>query len=166
MIYLLLLTSLWASDFEKEAKAILKPIKKSFMSEMKAGLAKGTTNALEVCHLKAPHIIEGAHNDKYKFGRTSHRVRNKNNAPEAWLKPILEEYKNSTAKNKLPAKLVKVGDKKAWVEPIYIKAVCLQCHGSSISKKLQKQLDEKYPKDMATDFKLGEFRGLFWIKQR
>ena len=56
--------------------------------------------------------------------------------------------------------------KKAYMEPLYVGPQCLSCHGETLSGELKEKLNELYPNDQATGFKLGQFRGLIWIKQK
>tara|TARA_Y100000590_G_scaffold420268_1_gene522806 strand:- start:176 stop:688 length:513 start_codon:yes stop_codon:yes gene_type:complete len=165
IIILCLSVSSYGQDFEKEAKKILGPIKKSFMMELKTGLKKGPYDTIDVCHLKAPHLIEHDY-PQYEIGRTSNKIRNKANAPKKWMLDILKKYENSTRDTAVSAKVYTVEDsKKVYVEPIYIKPVCLNCHGAergSVARKIQKL----YPKDQAMGYKLGEFRGLFYLKEK
>lgn len=153
--------------FLQEAQSFLTPVKKAFMAEMQQGLKKGPYNAVDVCHLKAPHLSEGKKADKFDFGRTSHKIRNeKNAATDKWLVKAIDDYKSSSAKKpRFPQVYAVDTDKYAYVEPIYIKPVCLQCHGE-LKGSVKKRISSLYPKDQATGFKLGEFRGLFWIKQK
>ncbi|MDA8793672.1 DUF3365 domain-containing protein [Bacteriovoracaceae bacterium] len=153
-------------NFQQEAMELLGPIKKAFMKELKVGMQKGPYNAIDSCHLKAPHLIEHDKSPKYEFGRTSNKIRNYQNEPKKWMVKILAEFAETKAKDqKAPQVYTLDNKKKVYVEPIYIKAVCLNCHGSpkgSVSKRLKKL----YPKDQATGYKVGDFRGLFWVKQR
>jgi hypothetical protein len=43
--------------------------------------------------------------------------------------------------------------------------VCLKCHGSDIDPKVKAKLQEAYPEDKATGYKLGDIRGAFTISQ-
>ncbi len=167
IITLIFIPTLFASDasFMKEAQDILAPIKKSFMKEITVGLEKGPYNAIESCHIKAPHLIEFEASDRLEFGRTSLKIRNESNAPKEWIKSILKEYQDSTAKNPKAPHVYKVAGKRVYIEPIYIKAVCLLCHGAPV-ESVQKKLKARYPKDKATGYKEGEFRGVFWIKEK
>lgn len=160
-----LLFSSEQTDFKTEAQKILGPIKKAFMGELTAGLKKGAYDSVEMCHLKVPHIAEANFNEKYQFGRTSHKIRNTNNAATDWLKPLLDEYMSSTESKPLSPKVVLVEKRKAYVEPIYTKSMCLQCHGN-LQGSVKKKINQLYPKDQAVGFKLGEFRGLFWLIER
>ena len=153
------------TQFKEEALKILTPIKKAFMKELRTGLKEGPYETVDSCHLKAPHIIESDYHQTYELGRTSDKIRNKNNSPQAWLEPILKEYIGSHIEKPVEAKVFKVKNKFAYVEPIYTSAVCLKCHGD-LHGSVKKKIEALYPKDMATGYKIGEFRGLFYIKQK
>ena len=155
----------FSSNFEQTAKKFLKPIKKAFMKELKSGMTKGPYNAIDTCHLKAPHLIEHDKADKYSYGRTSLRYRSKQNKPKDWMVSILNEYNNSSAKNPMPSKVILVHGKQAFIEPIYIKPVCLNCHGN-VKGSVSKRLKKLYPNDKAIGYKLGQFRGLFWFREK
>ena len=43
--------------------------------------------------------------------------------------------------------------------------VCLKCHGSEMKPGIKAKLQELYPNDKATGFKLGDIRGAFTITQ-
>ena len=42
-------------------------------------------------------------------------------------------------------------------------ALCLQCHGSSISPEVSARLAELYPDDKATGYATGDIRGAFVV---
>ena len=151
----------------EKAASSLKPLKKNLMKtlkgEMKAG---GPVKALSACNTEAPKIKEKINKDlKAKgitIGRTSHKVRNAKNAPKEWVKSFLGDYVRGKRTGKVA---VDLGDKIGYLEPIKIaKPVCLKCHGGDIAAPITKALNEKYPHDKATGFKLNEFRGLFWVE--
>ena len=165
IIFLLVTINAYGDDFKSNALELLKPVKKAFMGELKAGLQSGPYEAIDSCHLKAPHLVEHDKSDKYNVGRTALKVRNKENAPKTWMKEILNDYKSSTAKSPKAAKVYQVKNKKVYVEPIYIKPLCLNCHGKkrgSVFKKLSKL----YPDDEAFGYDVGDFRGLFYVKEK
>jgi len=47
------------------------------------------------------------------------------------------------------------------MQAIPTQAMCLACHGESLSQELQAVLHERYPEDQATGFKEGDIRGAF-----
>lgn len=98
------------------------------------------------------------------IGRVSDRARNSENKTPSWMMSTLDKYKKSSSKNKLTARLLTHNKNDYVVKPIYMKGVCLKCHGSKIPLETKKLLEEKYPKDKAIGYKEGDFRGLFWVK--
>lgn len=163
IIMVMLMLSVEALDYSSEGKKALIPLKKGLMKELKGAMKKsGPMGALKVCNLNAEAITKSKNSKSYSVGRTSLKYRNSRNSPESWMTNILKEYEKSKSKE---GKVVKLQNgKHAYVEPIYIKGLCLTCHGSNISNKLQSQISEMYPSDKATNYKAGDFRGLFWVK--
>jgi len=158
--------------FFKEASELAKNLKYSLASELKKKVAKdGPVEAISFCHENVGALAKktaGANIQKYEFGRTSHLIRNSANNPKEWMKKYLDQYKNSNIESKLPKSIVHLlpEGKKIYLEPIYIQAECLMCHGSSVSKVVLRKIKQLYPNDQATGFKLGEFRGFVWVKQK
>ena len=71
----------------------LKPFKQQLMSALVKGLKEGPgIGDPEVCKDQAPKIAAEAGADSITIGRTSHRLRNRANAPEPWMEPLLEKY--------------------------------------------------------------------------
>jgi hypothetical protein len=158
--------NLLANDsFEVEAKKELAKVKKSFMSEMTSAISKsGPYGAVDSCHLKAPHLIENNYGGKFIIRRASNKIRNKDNKAPEWLVPILKDLNKTTSKNPMMAKVHTIDNFKVYIEPIYVKGICLQCHGKPVDS-VQKKLKKLYPNDQATGYKLGDFRGVFYVKE-
>jgi hypothetical protein len=109
-----------------------------------------------------PRTAQSLASENITVGRTSHRLRNPANAPEDWMLPLLEEYRNS-----VPApgsfRTVDLGARgTGYVEPITLQPMCTTCHGESVDPALAARIRELYPTDEATGFRVGELRGLFW----
>jgi hypothetical protein len=158
--------------FFNEASDLAKNLKHNLASELKTKIAKdGPVEAISFCHENVGRLAKktaGTYTQKYEFGRTSHLVRNSANTPKDWMKKYLDQYKNSTTDSKLPKSIVHLlpESKKVYLEPIYIQSECLLCHGSSVSKVILQRIKQLYPNDQAIGFKLGEFRGFVWVKQK
>jgi len=151
--------------FKKQAQDLLKPFKVELKGGLQSGMKKGgPVDALHACNILAPEILKKHNLEGYSIGRTSHKLRNPLNAPENWMLPLLEEYKNTHMDNPKEGQVVFAKDFKAYVEPIYTQGICLTCHGSNIPDIVSDEIKTLYPLDKALDFKLGEFRGLFWVK--
>ncbi len=152
-------------QFKIQAQEVLRPFKVELKGGLQAGMKKGgPVGAMHACNVLAPEIL-AKHNLKgYTLGRTSNKLRNPLNTPDNWLLPLLDEYKNSTMEKPRAGKVVFETGFKAYVEPIYIQGICLTCHGFNIPAMVKDEIKTLYPQDKAIDFKLGEFRGLFWVK--
>lgn len=147
---------------EKGAET-LTPLKQGLMGALTEALQDGPVAAIEVCSVKAPGIAESLSGDLIEVGRTSHQLRNPNNAPREWVKPLLEAYV-SNPENKEPELVSLDTGGVGYVEPIYVNAMCLTCHGESLGPEVASALDARYPNDEARGFGIGDFRGLFWIE--
>ena len=159
-----------------------KKVVKAFFGELKGELVKamkqgGPLNAIQVCNKSAPsiaHSMSEIHN--MKVGRTSLKLRNQNNAPDAWEAKVLKQFEERRAAGENPAKMAyyevveEGGNKnfrfmKAIGMPPLEKMPCLKCHGTNIDPKVAAKLDELYPEDNARGYKPGQIRGAFTISQ-
>lgn len=148
---------------EKEGAELLKPLKMDLMKTLKGQLsAHGPVEALESCHLQAGPITEKYAKKIVGMGRTSHKLRNPKNAPKDWVKPYLSEFVSGKRKEPVLVKLP--NGHQGYLEPIKVKGTCVICHGAKVSADLDKKISKLYPKDEAKGFKVGDFRGLFWLE--
>lgn len=129
---------------------------------LKAALPDGPMKAVDACRQQAPGITTGQQRPGIRVGRTSDRVRNPANAPEEWMLPLLETFRE-TPREPGAFRTVDLGSRgTGYVEPIYLQPLCATCHGASIAPALREFIHERYPEDRATGFAVGELRGLFW----
>ncbi len=169
LILFLLPLSLHGIEEKVKIKAIdlLKPLKQNLMQTLQSEIkAKGIIGGIEACQIEAPKIAEALQEKtkKIELGRTSHKLRNSNNAPRDWVKPYLKEFVSS---GKIPpVQVVRLsGERYGYLEPIMLtQPLCLQCHGNEIESEVMVRLKALYPNDDAAGFKMGEFRGLFWVE--
>ncbi len=157
--------------FVIEASNLASDLKESLMQNLSEKISQhGVVEAVPFCHANVISIAKGAAKDrieKYKFGRTSNKVRNSANKPEPWVINYLKEFegkKKGEIKKDYIVHKSKNGTR-VYVEPLYVEAKCLMCHGEKVSQKVSDKIKELYPDDKATGFKLGEFRGFMWIKE-
>lgn len=161
-----------ADTFEKEASELALSLKKSLMQELSQQIEKGgVASAVPFCHENVKPIAKktaGKYLDKYEFGRTSHKIRNSNNAPQEWIRPYLDKYKGKMKDEDLVKPiLVKLNNsKRVYLEPLFVQAKCLLCHGENVASNVKETISKIYPDDRATGFKLGEFRGFLWVKEK
>ncbi|CAA6814383.1 MAG: Cytochrome c family protein [uncultured Sulfurovum sp.] len=92
-----------------------------------------------------------------KIRRTALKYRNEKNKPDATDTVVMERFLAS--KNLKEPLVVEMPNHYRVYKALDMKQPCLACHGTNISEDLGKMLEKSYPKDLATHFKLGEFRG-------
>ena len=160
--------------FEKEAQiaiqALAADLKKALIAAMRAG---GPVEAVTVCQSIAPSLAAQT-SKKYamEIGRTSLRVRNSDNQADSWESNVLQRFQTRMASGEAIQKLtfsekVTVAGGQQWrmMKAIPTDKICLSCHGSKIAAPVQAVLDQHYPNDMATGYKLGDIRGAFTVKK-
>jgi hypothetical protein len=159
----------------QESRAAVKmffgALKGELVSAIEAG---GPTKAIDACKLSAPTITANTSEKAgWRVARTSLKLRNQNNAPDAWEKAVLMKFDARRAAGEDPLKIefsevTEVNGKKAFR---YMKAIptaakpCLACHGSKIKPEVTALLDKHYPGDKARGYKPGDIRGAFTITQ-
>lgn len=152
------------------AQAFSKELRERLMEAMQAG---GPVEAIAVCNVAAPQIAE-THSEAsgWSVGRTSLKVRNPGNAPDAWERAVLQQFEARRAAGEDPAAIefAEVVDRDGAKVFRYIKAIptaepCLACHGSDLAPEVAAKLSQLYPQDMATGFAAGDLRGAFTIEQ-
>ena len=169
-----LLNATTNKEIKTEAKAAIMKMGKSLQSHMKKNMKQGgAEQAANFCSKEAQNIEKDI-NSKYQKGlsvkRVSLKYRNKDNAPLADEKIVLQEIQDNFNSGKTVPKMIikQVSDNKYKVyKPIFLeKKVCLKCHGDIThrDKKAYKIIKEKYPHDKAIDYKAGEFRGAFVVE--
>ncbi|MEM7135240.1 MAG: DUF3365 domain-containing protein [Myxococcota bacterium] len=141
----------------------MQPLKKNLKKALATGLEKGPVEAVTACQAVAPSVTRGASSQTVTVGRTSHKLRNPDNAPKFWMKPLLQAYLDHPD-NMSPKVIALDEDKIGYMEPIYLGPMCVTCHGTSIEPDVQARIDALYPEDQATGFEPGNFRGVFWAE--
>jgi len=149
---------------EKGAEAIM-PLKKSLKKALTNALAEGPVEAVGACHSVAPALSQASGSERVAVGRTSHKLRNPDNAPRPWVQPLLQQYLRNP--DRMEPKVVAL-DKRTvgYVEPIYLQPMCVTCHGTDIAPEVAAKIRELYPEDEAVGFEPGHFRGVFWAELR
>ena len=151
---------------EEIANQLLKKLKKELVQAMRE---KGAAGAVSVCSIKAlPLTEEVSQKAKSSIKRTSFKVRNPKNQPDKWEKEALEFFQKHWPKRMTYVQEIEKEGKKKYrfYKALKIQPLCLTCHGkvSQIPKEVQKILKEKYPKDRATGYQLGDFRGVIRVE--
>lgn len=144
--------------------------------ELKAAMQKsGVEEAISICNIEALQItdsvaLESSFNISIK--RTSNKVRNPKNAPDAYEKLALDlflELENN--KDDLPEFYIqKITEDDVvhynFYKPMMMDNLCLICHGDENMRapSASRLISELYPDDQAIGYKEGDFRGLIRIK--
>ena len=155
---------------KKEGVKYIKMLGKELKTNLKAHM-KADPSGLEAmgfCAGKAESITKEV-NAKLPKGvtvrRTALKTRSEKNSPDVTDIKVMEAYKAKADAHKLDPKdiqVVEVEGVKRVYKPLLIKPVCMKCHGdeAKISTQIKAILKKVYPKDMATGFKEGDFRGV------
>jgi len=167
----------YAADYSDEVEAsretvkeFMQTLKKELQTSMQEG---GPVNAVSVCNLIAPAIANTySVRNGWEVGRTSLRLRNPNNAPDAWERSVLEAFEERKLAGEDPAQMefhevVRVdGDKQLrYMKAIPTSRPCLACHGEALDSIVKARLEKLYPHDQALGYREGDIRGAFTVTQ-
>ena len=149
-------------------KALAAELKGTLKSTMKA---EGPIKAISVCNEKAPLLAQKVSTEKgMEVGRTSLRVRNELNAPDAWELSVLEQFEHRKSEGEAVktieySETTQLDGNKVfrYMKAIPTDDVCLMCHGENIAENLAAELAKLYPNDRATGFSKGDIRGAFSV---
>lgn len=130
----------------------------------------GPKNAVSFCNLKAASIV-----DSLNSANNCHisRVSDKNRNPENAIQNESDEqiwnlFTSSSSGNSLKDTLIASKGEFIYYKPIKIAMeACLKCHGvpeQDIDAETYAMLQKLYPNDLATNYKLNDFRGLWKIR--
>lgn len=166
-------------QYEAEAKKITGAFFEELKGELGKGMkAGGPVAAIGICNTRAPALaMEHSQSSGWNVARTSLKLRNPNNAPDAWETEVLKRFEQQRAKGEGPdalvyAEIVEEGGEeyfrfmKGIVMPPLEKMPCLVCHGEDLDPKTAAALDQLYPQDKARGYKAGQVRGAFTLKKK
>jgi len=160
---------------QAEAKGVIKALAGHLGGELKkAADSSGLEGAIQVCNTKAAPITQQVSEEQgWTIGRTSLKLRNPDNTPDAWEQKVLEDF---AQKAQIGVNLQKLAFSQVLVDEngnrvfrmmkaIPVADKCLACHGSEIKPAVAHKLDLLYPNDQARGFKTGDLRGAFSLKK-
>ena len=134
----------------------MQPTLKSLLKEDKTHVT-----AMGACSSMAIEMVDDYNKQitGVKLRRTALKYRNPKNKPDTADRMVMDTFVSS---KKLEPLVVDIGSQYRVYKPLPTKQSCLLCHGArnDISPELVKMIDRTYPKDKATGFALGEFRGV------
>jgi hypothetical protein len=171
------ISTVHAGDYTTEvdaSRATAKEFMQTLKQELQAGMQEGgPVNAISVCNLSAPAIANTYSVSRgWDVGRTSLKVRNPANAPDAWERSVLESFEKRKGAGEDPAKMEHYeAVRQEGVRQLrYMKAIpsaqlCLACHGETVDSITRTRLEKLYPEDQALGYKAGDIRGAFSISQ-
>ena len=161
--------SQYLTESRELSKTLFSELKQTMRNAMNTG---GPEKAIAVCSHRAQTITNGVSSKRtgLRIHRTSLRLRNQKNSPDAWEIKILEQFDARAAAgegldNMEYYGVVGNGDSRVFR---YMKAIptskpCMTCHGEFVSKDILQQIRDIYPLEQATGFKQGELRGAFSV---
>jgi hypothetical protein len=171
------ITAVHAGDYTAEidaSRATANEFMQTLKQELLAGMQEGgPVNAISVCNLSAPGIASTySVRHGWAVGRTSLKLRNPANAPDAWERSVLESFEKRKGAGEDPAKMeysevVRQDGGKVlrYMKAIPTAQLCLACHGENIDSITRTRLEKLYPDDQARGYKAGDIRGAFSISQ-
>jgi hypothetical protein len=157
-----------------EARTLVKQFAGELQAEVAAGMkAGGPVHTIEICSAKAPAIAAGiSQSSGWQVGRTSLKLRNPANTPDAWEMQVLEQFEARKAAGEPVEKLefaevVGSGQDRQYryMKAIPTAEVCLNCHAAEIKPPVEEKLSQIYPQDQARGFSVGDIRGAFTLSK-
>lgn len=160
-------------QFLMQGDSIAKNTQQILLKNVSAAIKEaGVAEAVVFCNTKAGFLTDSASKSfSVNIQRLTDKPRNPNNrinTPmdiKAW-KAIQGFVVDKANPNK--DLLVSEGDDIYYYKAIQIgMPTCLSCHGNKnadIATETMSQILQKYPADLATDYKMGELRGMWKIK--
>lgn len=172
---LLLGTTLFAEPIPQDvidtgnrlSKELLDKLQPKLQHEMKTN---GLIAAVSFCHTNALVLTEEVNLRQIEglnVKRVSLKERSPANIPSADEAKVLASMQKLLEQKKLPAYIVKDNPKSySYYKPLVItQEACLKCHGDlSGNPELTQFLNEHYPEDKATGYKMGDLRGAIVVE--
>jgi hypothetical protein len=160
-----------AADPAADGPKIVAEASAKLLAELTAAIAKdGPQGAIAVCSERAPQIAAEtgkAHNVTLR--RATTKARNPKNAADAIERKTLEAFAVAIEAKQPPQPQVIAAENggKVFHAPILLASpLCLQCHGNperDIAPATLEALRKTYPTDQATDYTVGQLRGLWSV---
>lgn len=164
------LTEAEKSGYVLKGKSIAIQAYETLSGELKAAIKRGgVKEAVSYCNQNAHPILDSIAKERnVVINRTSLKTRNDNNKPNEAELAILKAYEKAIANQDIPGSIVErdAEGKTHFYAPIKIQGACLKCHGSigtDISMDDYRIIKELYPNDLATDYKVEDWRGIWSI---
>ncbi len=143
---------------------MLKPL---LQSEIQA---VGPVNAIHVCAEKAPELAQTLREETgWHIRRVSLQPRNPGARPDVWETEQLRQFAAERRAGAAPSELntyLLGADTFRYMQAQITDGLCLLCHGDSLDPAIEHALQQRYPEDKATGYKLGDVRGAISLSKR
>jgi mono/diheme cytochrome c family protein len=147
-------------------------LRAGLIQRLSAALQEGGPVAgIEVCADEALVLtarIAADLGDGVDLKRTSLKVRNPRNAPDALEQEALAWFDAEELQGRRPERLVQLDTAGGfrYYAPLRTAALCLNCHGpaASLEPEVAAALQRRYPDDRATGYAEGDLRGLIRVR--
>ena len=150
------------SEWLQRGAEKLAPYKQLLKEALKNGLQQGPEVAVTACNVLAPALTRNLTTGTVELGRASHKPRNPGNSLQSWMEAVSAGYQSGSLGG---AQVGALEDgSTGYLELIYMQENCMLCHGGDIPADVGARLDALYPDDQARNFRVGDYRGLFWVK--
>ncbi|MCB2193545.1 MAG: DUF3365 domain-containing protein [Deltaproteobacteria bacterium] len=163
------------NQLRDQGMAVIQQFFTALKGELRTGLKSGgPPQAIQVCRVEAPAIAQRVGEQSgWQVGRTSERLRNPSNAPDAWEAKVLADFAAQAKAGAKPGKLVysevvtTAQGQRVFrlMKGIPMGGMCMACHGPSPSRAVREQLQRLYPQDQATGYRSGRLRGAFTLQK-
>jgi hypothetical protein len=157
------------TDVTRVGEAAATSLRQGLSARLTAAMAEGGPEAaIDVCAVEAMSLTDSiaAASPASAMKRTSLRVRNPRNAPDAAERAALEWFEERESAGERPTSLVeRDGSGYRYYAPLRVAALCVSCHGPSetLAPATRAALDARYPDDAATGYSEGDLRGLIRV---
>lgn len=143
---------------------------KALSGNLKKAMSEGgVANAVKFCNVNESIIVDSLekHFD-VSIKRTSHKLRNEKNKPNASEQEMIDYYLNAskTTEDLFPEVKRNTDNTVSFFAPIHLQPLCVTCHGTvgkQVAEADYKSILALYPNDKAVDFNIDEFRGIWSI---
>ena len=128
----------------------------------------GIAKAISFCNVNSIPIIKDLEKEyDVTIKRVSMKNRNPNNKPSGIEFKLYDSYLyNQENGLESTESIQKNGDEYIYVKPIFVKDLCLNCHGiidTNITPENHLKINELYPDDLATGYSVGDLRGMWSV---
>lgn len=145
-----------------EARSAQKKLGSSLKEALTGAVEESSFDgAVDFCQKQAPALAREVSDEAgVEIGRTSHKLRNPDNAPPTWAEDVVESQQKGKYVFRGPK------GKLGYLHPIELGGLCVNCHGpeEKLAPDVKEMLTKHYPKDEATGFEVGDLRGWFWVE--